>query len=440
MSHKVDSLRAKLGDIVEEVKVIEADAAGGGFTPIQQADISKLQAQFDEVESQIKAAEMIERASTPQPSKTQPAPVGGNFGAYGQASYTSQPARGVTTISRGPSNGTGGFRSPGDFFAAVRGASAGQVDSRLMNAITTYGNEGGPGGQDGGFAVPSDWRREIMEIVAGEGTLIDQLNPITTPSNSVILPVDEASPHATTGITAEWTGEAAAITTSKPLLKQVTINLNKVAGLVHLSDELIEDNPATGAYALRILGRKIRSVVEEALVAGSGLAKPLGFLNAPALVTQVKSATGSTNIAAADLTNMASRMVPGSFGNAFWLCHSSVLSKLWTLVLGQQPILAPDFSKSPFGTLLGRPVFTSEFCSDYNTAGDIFLVSPDGYGLAVKSSGVRTDTSIHFGFDQGLQSFRATLRIGGTPLLSTPVARKNGTSTQSHLICLGVRA
>jgi HK97 family phage major capsid protein len=181
-------------------------------------------------------------------------------------------------------------------------------------------------------------------------------------------------------------------------------------------------------------------VVEEALVSGSGLAKPLGFLNAPALITQVKSATGSTSIAALDVANMVSRMVPGSFGNAFWLCHTSVLPKLWTLTLGQQPILAPDFSKSPLGTLLGRPVFTSEFCSDYNTAGDIFLVSPDGYGLAVKSSGLRTDTSIHFGFDQGLQSFRATLRIGGTPLLSTPVARKSGTSTQSHLICLGVRA
>ncbi|MEI8320087.1 MAG: phage major capsid protein, partial [Planctomycetia bacterium] len=108
--------------------------------------------------------------------------------------------------------------------------------------------------------------------------------------------------------------------------------------------------------------------------------------------------------------------------------------------IGQAPVLVPDFSKSPFGTLLGRPVFTSEACSDYNTAGDIFLVSPDGYGLAVKSAGVRTDTSIHFGFDAGLRSFRATMRIGGTPLLSAPVARLNGTNTMSHIVCMGVRS
>jgi HK97 family phage major capsid protein len=102
-------------------------------------------------------------------------------------------------------------------------------------------------------------------------------------------------------------------------------------------------------------------------------------------------------------------------------------------------VLVPDATKSPYGTLLGRPVFTSEFCSDYNTVGDTFLVSPDGYGLALKSGGLRTDTLIHFGFDAGLQSFRATMRIGGTPLASAAFARKTGSNTMSHIVCMGVR-
>jgi HK97 family phage major capsid protein len=422
MSHKIESLRKKLADIVEETQVIEADAGGRDYTPVQIADIGKLSAQFDEVEAQIAAASMIERASEPLPSKTQTAP---------------SPVRGATTISRGPSNGTGGFSSFGGFLAAVRGAASGQTDGRLMNAITTYGNEGA--GVDGGFAVPPSWQKEIMEIVAGPGTLIDALTPIPCPTNMITLPVDENSAHSSTGITAAWTGEAATITASKPVLKQVNINLWKVAGLVHLSDELVEDNAVTGQYALRILAKKIKNLVEAAIVAGDGVAKPLGFLNAPALVT-VANAGSSAVMTASDPLNMVSRLLAGSFENAFWVCHSSVLPYVWALTLGQQPVVVQDATQSPYGTLLGRPIFVSEHCKDYNTVGDFFLVSPDGYGLAMKSSGLRTDTSIHFGFDAGLQSFRATLRVGGTPLLSAAVARANGSATQSHIVCLGVRS
>ena len=78
MSHKVDSLRQKLGDITDECRVILSDAerSGRALTPVEQSDIARLKAQFDDIEAQISAADLDERASRALPQKTSPTPVG----------------------------------------------------------------------------------------------------------------------------------------------------------------------------------------------------------------------------------------------------------------------------------------------------------------------------------------------------------------------------
>jgi HK97 family phage major capsid protein len=427
MSHKADSLRTKLGDITDEVRVIISDAerTGRALTPVEQADIARLKAQFDDIEAQVSAADLDDRASRPMPTKTGPTPVGNWNG--------SRPGP-VASWGRD----TSGFHSVGEYLGAVKNASGGSIDQRLLNAVTTYGGESlGP---DGGFAVPSAWKQTLVELVLGKGTLIDHLHPFVTPGNMLTIPIDEGSAHSASGISATWTPEAGTITASKPALKVVNVVVHKVAGLCHASDELLEDAPNMNGYILGQLAKKIRFTVEDALVAGDGVGQPLGLLNGPGIVTQAKSATGSTAIAPRDLGNMVSRLVPGAFESAFWLVHGTVLPELWSLVLGNTPLLVADYSKSPVGTLLGRPVVVSESAKAYNTPGDIMLVAPEGYGLVVKSSGLRTDTTVAFGFDAGLQSFRATMRIGGQPLLSAPVARKNGSSTQSHVVALAARS
>ena len=414
-SQKMQDIGRKLSDVNEEARIIIADAEAQGrdLTDSEQLDLRKLHAQFESLTAQFQAAEMDDKLSAPK----------------GSAPH----------LPFARSNNTGGFRSIGQYLLAVKNAAGGNYDQRLIslsNAVSTYGNE--QLGPDGGFAVPSDWRNTIMELVTGEGTLVNAFNPLVTPSNMITLPVSETTAHGSTGITAAWTGEGGTITASKPLLKQVNISLYKVAALVHASDEILEDNPAMNGYIAREMARKIRGVVEDALVAGDGVGKPTGLLNGPGLVT-VDNAT--TVLSTTDLGNMVARLTPGSFDRAFWLCHTSALPHLWSLQVGTStPVLVPDYTKSPYGTILGRPVLTSEGCSDYNTKGDLFLVDPVGYALAVKSSGLRTDATIGFAFDQGLQSFRAQFRIGGQPLLSAPVARKNGSATLSSVVCLDVRS
>jgi HK97 family phage major capsid protein len=416
-----DQLRSKLEVIQKDMAAIQAASKAAGndvLSADEAAQFDAKSAEFDQVEAQIRREEKLGSV---------------------QAKLAAPQARPHIEVIEPVYKNTGkngGFKHFAEFLGAVRNASFGKLDPRLaQNAITTYGNEAiGP---DGGFAVPPDFRANIMESWGSDENLINLFSPIVTNSNMMTLVTDETTPHATSGITGAWTDEAGTITATKPVLKQINIPLRKVAALCHVSDELLEDSPAIGSFVAKKMGAKLSSLVSDAIVNGDGVGKPQGIANSPALVTVTR--TTAHKVKAEDVTNMVARLRPGAFGKSFWLAHSSVLPQLWQMLLGTMPIYAANYKESPFGTLLGRPIHVSEYCIDLTAAtahGDLYLVNPDGYVVAVKSSGVQTAATIAFGFDAGLNSFRATMRVGGQGLLSAAVARKSGSDTLSDFVAI----
>jgi len=437
----IQALQDKLTKLHAEARAIEAaaDAAGRELNEEEIQKLRDLDAAFQATQSQI---EMRKRAmdreavlAAPTARLTQP-------DMPQNATITAIPQRPAMTITGGQAVSatyanhgfTGGFR---EYLAAVRYAAMGKSDARLLNAVTTYGSENA--GADGGFAVPPQFAQTITQVVQGEGSLVERFNPIMTSSNQVVVPVDETTPWGSTGIFAEWLSDGVAMAARKPVLKERIISLQKVGAMVYVSDELQSDAPAIQSFITRKTAQALAAAVNNAIVQGNGQAKPLGLVNAPGLATVADTGTG-TAYTAVDLGSMLSRMPPESINTAFWLMHSTFYATVWGLVLGQMPIYQPNFRETPYGSLLGRPVVLSEHCSDYNTVGDVFLVSPDGYLLAIKSMGVETAASIHFAFDQGLNAFRATMRVGGAPLASATITRKSGSAALSHIICMGVRS
>lgn len=429
-------LEAKLAELLEDSQNIknQADTEGRDLTADELAKIQANSAAFKTTQADLEARRELEAQAAamalPKPRQVaSPEP-------------TATPVAGAPSFSGGTradaKHPMFGFKNAAEWLTALKAHAYGRTDQRLMNAVTTYGAEGV--GADGGFMVPPDFSAAVSKIVMGEGSLLGRLNPIVTASNQVTLNVDETSPYGTTGIYAEWLAEAGAFSARKPVIKPVTATLYKVGALVPLTEELMQDAPAVQSYITQKTADAIGAKVNEALVNGDGIGKPLGLLKAPALITQTKSASGSTAIAAADVGNMLSRMSPMSAGNAFWLAHSTVLPKLWTLTLGQMPVYQPSWRDSPYGGLLSKEVVVSEYCQDYNTVGDFMLVSGDGYLAAVKAAGVQTAVSLHFYFDQAVQAFRAYTRVGGTPIATAATARKNGSTTLGHIIALGVRS
>lgn len=346
--------------------------------------------------------------------------------------------------------GTGGFRNFGDFAIAVRNGTmrGGDLDARLRAAaVSTYGNEGT--GADGGFAVPPDYRSEILTKMFDEQSLLGLTDRLQSSSNTLTIPTDETTPWQTSGgIQAYWTAEAGTKTQSKPVLGETTMKLHTLASLVPVTEELLEDAPAMGAYLNRKAPEKMEFKVSDAIFRGSGVGMPLGFLNSPALVT-VGAEGGQTadTINVDNVLKMYARMPAASRRTAVWLIHPDAEIQLPKMVIGQQPVYMPagGLSGNMYGTLLGRPVIPHQVAETVGDVGDIMFVDLKQYLTVTKTgngrdaNGLKQDVSIHLWFDQDMVAYRFTMRIAGAPWWASSMAQRDGANAQSPYVVLGAR-
>ena len=269
-----------------------------------------------------------------------------------------------------------------------------------------------------------------------------------------MVPVDENAPWYASGVRAFWVDEAQAGTQTKPNLIPLTTRANKLMVLVYLSDELIEDAPAMGAFVQRKAPAAIQWKINDAIINGNGAGQPLGILNAPGTVSVAKEAgQAAATLNQANIFKIYARMHANWRRNAVWLYNQDIEPQLQGIntivknvagtenVGGGFPLYMPPggMSQAPYGTLLGRPMIATEACNTIGLQGDIILADLDMYLALIKTGGVRFDMSIHVEFEKDLLAFRFIIRIGGQPWLSKPVTRKSGTNTLSPFVTLDAR-
>jgi len=260
--------------------------------------------------------------------------------------------------------------------------------------------------------------------------------------NSLTFPTAMTTPWGSGGIQANWEAEAAAITQTKPALQEINIRLNKLAVLVPVSDELMEDAPAMSVLVSKLASEAIDFKISDAIANGNGAGQPLGFRNSAVMISQAKvSGQSADTLVAGNVTAMASRLPVRSRTNAIWLIHPDAEQQLPLMTIGDQPVYLPPggLRDSPFGRLLGLPVIPHQVCQTLGDEGDLMLVDLSMYLTAVKAGGLRAETSIHLWFDQDLTAFRFIVRIAGQPWWSEVTTAANGSFTQSPFISLAER-
>ena len=346
-----------------------------------------------------------------------------------------------------------GFRTMGEFVQAVFQAEkpGKSIDERLLigggrNAAApgTFANESA--GQDGGFLVPPQFSQEIFKLSLGEDSLLPLTDNVEISGNSMAFPKDESTPWGTNGIRAYWQGEAASAVATKPVLGLATLRLKKLMALVPTTDELLDDANALTSYLPEKVALSIRWKTNESILFGAGNGVPIGALAAGATVTVAKESGQATQtLQAQNLAKMIARLPAGSFANAVWIVNNDVLPALFTLTLGNYPIYLPmgmnvgGIQTSPYGTLLGRPVFVSQHANTFSSQGDILLVDLKYYQTITKAGGMQTATSMHLYFDADLTAFRTTFRMDGQAKIVAPISPAKGSTTMSPFIQLGAR-
>ena len=342
------------------------------------------------------------------------------------------------------SKSTHGFARMGEFALAVHKASGpgGVTDPRLLTkAPTTYANEGAGG--TGGYLVPEEWADRLWEIVLGDESILSRTNRIPTSRNSLSLPVSEATAWGNTGVQAYWMDEAAQITQSRPKFEYRNLRLHKLAALVPASDELLEDTTALDAFIGNEAGRAIRYKADDAIVNGDGVGKPLGILNAGALVAVAKETSQvADTVVANNVAKMYARMPAPYINKAVWLINQDVMPQLLSMTLGDHPIYLPPngITDAPFGTLLGRPVLLSQHAQTLGDVGDIVFTDLGQYLTLTKADGLQASSSIHLWFDYDVTAFRFTFRLAGEPWLSAAITPDNSTASMSPFVTLAERA
>lgn len=363
-----------------------------------------------------------------------------------------------TILPTAAEKGRWGFTNFGEYAKSVRNAvvNPGQMDPRLIKNATasTYGTESS--GPDGGFAVPPEYRSTIEQLVLGEESILARCDSSPTSSSRVTVTTDESTAWQTSGgVLAYWGSEAGTMNQSKPQLKEISVPLHKLYALVPVTDELLEDAPMLGSFLASKAGAKLDFAVTDAIINGTGVGQPLGILNAACTVSVAKETSqAAATIVAANILKMATRMPARNYANAVWLCNQDTIQMLWQMNLtfkdavGSAGIAAgtrmptitlPGENGQTFSTIMGRPVIVTQSCQTLGTVGDIILADLSAYFAPYKAGGIRSDLSMHLWFDQGLQAFRWTFRVGGQPWLGAAITPKNGSNTLSPFVSLATR-
>lgn len=359
----------------------------------------------------------------------------------------------ITVLENAASDPKHGFKSVGEFLKTVRQAQnpGSSIDDRLLigsarnaAAPSSFGSEGSA--QDGGFLVPPQFAQEIFQLSLGEDSLLPLTDNVEITGNTMAFPKDETTPWGSNGIRAYWQGEATPAVNTKPVLGLSTLRLKKLMALVPVTDELLDDTNALSTYLPDKIATSIRWKTNESILFGSGTGVPVGCMSNATTVTVAKESGQATQtLLAQNLAKMISRLPPASFAKAVWIVNNDVLPALFTLTLGNYPIYLPmglnvgGIQVSPYGTLLGRPVFVSQHANSFSGAGDVLLADLSYYQTITKAGGLQTATSMHLYFDADLTAFRTTFRMDGQSKIAAPISPAKGSATMSPFVQLGAR-
>jgi len=353
----------------------------------------------------------------------------------------------IVGVDRTTLDPTGGFESFGTFAAAVMSAKlGGRIDERLRidaAAPATLTREAV--GVDGGFLVPLSMSEEIFRLMLEEDSFIPLTSNQTVEGNSMTYRNDgEVTPWGSTGIQAYWIEEGAVITLSKIAPKTDEIKLHKLAALVPVTNEMMEDVSALTDYLTQEGSAAMRWKANDSIVNGDGVGKPLGIINSGALVTQAKETSQTADtIVAANAAKMYGRWHKMTAGQRAMI-NPDAFNQIMLMTIGDQPVWTPPvqgFKEAPDGLLFGRPIVMSDHLQTLGDLNDFLFVDFGFYRTLNKvGGGIRTDVSLHLYFDSDNTAFRFVFRLGGQSKMSGVITPPNSTITRSPFVTLAARA
>jgi len=309
-------------------------------------------------------------------------------------------------------------------------------------------------GSEGGFFIAPEVLPGVIEPIYKEDPILSRVTPIpigSSTNRTVYNVVDESARtdgNRWGGIQMFWGDEADTATAKKPKLRQVEQLLKKLIGIGYLTDEMIEDAPASAALLQTAFTTEYRFMVGNGVFRGKGGGQMLGFLNGKGGVVQaIEAGQTIANTAASisqNLAKMKANIPAALWGDLIWLYNQELYPYLINATLGSTtvPAFTPAGGVGDMGSvdrILGGPAYASELCEQVGTPGDIVAIAPSQYHLAQKG-GAQIATSLHVRFLNDEMVLRITARLDGKPVWNTTVTPFKGTTARGFFATLNTRS
>jgi HK97 family phage major capsid protein len=240
------------------------------------------------------------------------------------------------------------------------------------------------------------------------------------------------------GVKFSWTSEAQTRTETEPAFKQFELKAWELSGYTVSSNVLLADS-AFGLEKLlyMLFGKAIAWYEDFAFFQGSGQGQPLGVLNTP--VALAVNRNTASHVKFVDVATMQSKLLPASWGRAFWAYSPSVVPDLLQLSDGSNRAIFISIdqgvTQKPYWSLLGRPAIPTEKIPALGTKGDLQLIDPTLYVIGDRQQ-TEIAASEHVNFLTNQMTWRVVRRTDGRPWMEKYVTLQDGATQVSPFVIL----
>jgi len=321
------------------------------------------------------------------------------------AKATSNPITNTPAVGDGADK-TG--RATGEYKQAFWNAMRGQHDAAgtVYNALRIGSDP------DGGYLVPTEFEARIISALEEENAIRQIANVITTSG-------DRKIPVVATKGTASWVDEEGAIPESDDKFGQVALGAFKLATMIKVSEELLNDNAFDlEGYIAQSFGGRMGSREEEGFLVGNGSGKPTGVF-----ADKGGGEIGVTAAAAAAITldevlDLFYSLKSPYRRKATFVMNDSTVKAIRKLKDDNgQYLWQPSIKASTPDTILGRPLVTSAYAPEIKAgARSIAFGDFSYYWIADRTGRVFKRLNELFAAT-GQVGFMATQRVDGKLIL-----------------------
>ena len=342
-----------------------------------------------------------------------------------------------------------GFRDVKDQLLTIMNSyKSRKPDNRLVKIMNAAGADEHSTFSDpyGGFLIAPGFLPQLLQRTAESDPTEGRVTMVPVQGASIKIPARTDTTHTssvTGGLTVSRKSEAQAGASSRMEVEQVELEPKRLVGVTYATDELVELSAVSIVSLLQAsFAQEFGSQHLKEKISGTGAGEMEGVLNCPAKIEVAKEGgQAADTINGTNVHKMRARA--WNYSNSIWLANHDCYNQLVSIhVAGTNSdvfLFAPGNGTDVPDTLLGRPIFFTEYAKTLGDAGDLILADWSQYLVGMRGT-MDVASSIHVRFLEGENTFRFTEHIDGRCWWRAPITPVESSTTLSCVVTLAARA